>query len=207
MVNNVIFSAENIMDTMGISLSDDYVAEFEPDPSASDITSRFFINSKDNPYSRSIMACDIFENTNNPGFMSLLITTIQDDGSIILKLTMDSPYMKDLMILANQYIKFFKVIENRSKFHKHEFICLEIMTDYTHTDVLTLNRIEIVRLTLSSPYETAFDKRDIIITQTVDNYLAKIGFDSLENELIKKDEHVLFNQVCMQKTIDDMVTI
>lgn len=105
-MNNIVFNAQNIIDTLGINMNDDYNVKFEPDPQSIDITSRFFIDSHANPNSGCYMASDNFENSDTPGFMALLPTTLNWDGLVNLKLETNSAHIRDIMTLVNHYVRF-----------------------------------------------------------------------------------------------------
>lgn len=212
--NNIIFSSENILDTMGISHSDDYAIEFERDYDSYDITANLIISTsktKECSYSSFLMGCTICENSNNPGFMALLKTNIQADGSVTLKVGMNSPKMIELMKLINQYVKFFMIISTFPQFQDDYSIEITITADYTHTDTLTLNCIHLSFLSFISRVKNKnYGYQDVTtnIENTVDEYLLKIGRDKLCNEMKKTTNmDLLFEQVKMQKIIDEMVRI
>jgi len=202
-MNNIVFNAQNIIDTLGINMNDDYNVKFEPDPQSIDITSRFFIDSHANPNSGCYMASDNFENSDTPGFMALLPTTLNWDGLVNLKLETNSAHIRDIMTLVNHYVRFFMVIKDIRVFVGH-FIQLEIMTEYSYTDKLTLDKVELFKLRLDSPYETNYQMKKINVQYEVDEYLSKIGVDKID---LTMDLEALMVLVKMQKTIDSMVKI
>jgi hypothetical protein len=202
--NNVVFSAENIISTLGINLNDDYNVIFEPDPQAIDITSRFFIESKSNPYSGFFIASDNFENSRTPGYIASLPTILTRDGVVTLKLDMNLPEMTKIMKLVNDYVQFFMVITERKGFYVNETIRLEIMTDYKYTDVLLLTNVELFNFILYSPFETNYKNKEISVEDEVNTYLAKLGVDKIDTNT---DVAALMVLVKMQKTLEAMVAI
>lgn len=201
--NNVVFSAENIIDTLGIKVNKDYNVKFEHDPQSIDITSRFFIKSHSNPNSGCYMASDNFENSDTPGFIALLPTTLNWDGVVTLKLETESPQIRDIMTLVNHYVRFLMVIKDIRVFVGH-LIQLEIITEYSYTDKLTLNNVELFKLKIDSPYETNYKMKKINVQYEVDDYLSKIGVDKID---LNMDIDALMVLVKMQKTLDSMVKI
>lgn len=202
-MNNVVFSAENIIATFGIKVNEDYNIKFEPDPQSIDITSRFFIDSHANPNSGCYMVSDNFENSNKPGFVALLGASLSQDGVVTLKLDIESPQIRDIMKLVNYYVRFLMVIKDIRVFVGH-LIQLEIMTEYSYTDKLTLDKVELFKLRLDSPYETNYQMKKINVQYEVDEYLSKIGVDKID---LNMDIEALMVLVKMQKTIDSMVKI
>lgn len=208
--NNVVFSADNIIATLGINVQDDYNVRFEPEPDSIDITSRFFIEKKivekgdTSSYYNLYFASDNFENSNTPGFIALLPTNLTQDGVVTLKLDIDSPKMTCLMSIVNHYLQFFMLIAERKGFYVKETVKLEIMTDYKQNDVLELTNIEPFNLVLYSPFETNHNTKEINIDYIVNNYIEKFGVEKI-------DEHTnissLFELVKMQKTLEAMVAI
>lgn len=204
--NNVVFSAENIISTLGINIQDDYDIKFEPDPSAIDITSRFVIESKSNPYSGFFIASDNFENSKTPGYIASLPTNLTQDGVVTLKLDMNLPEMTKIMKLVNDYVQFFMVIDERKAFYFYvsETVRLEIMTDYKYTDVLLLENIELFNFILYSPLETNYKRKEISIEDVVNTYLSKLGVDKIDHDT---DVDALMVLVKMQKTLEAMEAI
>jgi hypothetical protein len=202
--NNVVFSAENIISTSGISIQDDYNVRFEPDPEAIDITSRFMIESKSNPYSGFYFASDNFENSATPGYIASLPTNLTRDGVVTLKLDMNLPAMTKIMKLVNDYIQFFMVINDQKGFYVHETVRLEIMTDYKYTDVLLLANVELFNFVLYSPFETNHKRKEINIEDFVNTYLSKLGVNKIDDNT---DVNALMVLVKMQKTLEAMVAI
>lgn len=202
--NNVVFSAENIISTLGINLNDDYNVIFEPDPQAIDITSRFFIESKSNPCSGFFIASDNFENSRTPGYIASLPTILTRDGIVTLKLDMHLPEMTKIMKRVNDYIQFFMVINDQKGFYVHETVRLEIMTDYKYTDVLLLTNVELFNFVLYSPLETNYKKKEINIEDFVNTYLSKLGVDKIDTNTAVDALMVL---VKMQKILEAMVAI
>lgn len=202
--NNVVFSAENIISTLGINVNDDYNVRFEPDPEAIDITSRFMIESKSNPYSGFYFASDNFENSATPGYIASLPTNMTQDGIVTLKLDINLPQMIEIMMLVNRYLQFFMVIYDRKGFYVNETVRLEIMTDYKHNDILLLTNIELFNFVLYSPYETNYKNKEINIEDEVNTYLDKIGVEKIETTT---DVDALMVLVRMQKTLEAMVAI
>lgn len=208
--NNVVFSADNIIATLGINIKDDYNVKFELDPDAIDITSRFFIEKKivekggTSSYYNLYFASDNFENSNTPGYIALLPTNLTQDGIATLKLDMNLPEMKKIMTIVNHYLQFFMVISERKGFYVKETVKLEVMTDYKQTDILVITNIELFNFVLYSPFETNYNNKEISIDHVVNTYLAKIGVEKI-------DEHTnissLFELVKMQKTLEAMVSI
>lgn len=204
--NNVVFSAENIISTLGINIQDDYDINFEPDPEAIDITSRFFINKKGvTPSVYSLFfASDNFENSNNPGYVALLPTTLNQDGFVTLKLNAESSKMISLMSIVNHYLKLFMIINERTGFHASETVDLQIMTKYKHTDVLELIDIKLYNMVLYSVFETNYERKEINIDYVVNEFISKIGFEKID---VDTDIDSLTEIVKMQKTLEAMEAI
>lgn len=204
--NNFVFSAENIISTLGINIQDDYDINFEPDPEAIDITSRFFINKKGvTPSVYSLFfASDNFENSNNPGYVALLPTTLNQDGFVTLKLNAESSKMTSLMSIVNHYIKLFMIIESRTGFYASETVDLQIMTHYKHTDVLELIDIKLYNMVLYSVFETNYERKEINIDYVVNEFISKIGFEKID---VDTDINLLTELVKMQKTLEAMEVI
>jgi hypothetical protein len=177
---------------------------FEPDPEAIDITSRFFIESKSNPYSGFYLASDNFENSPAPGYIASLPTKLTRDGVVTLKLDINLPEMTKIMKLVNDYIQFFMVINDQKGFYVHETVRLEIMTDYKYTDVLLLTNVELFNFVLYSPFETNHKIKEINIEDFVNTYLSKLGVDKID---ANTDIVALMVLVKMQKTLEAMVKI
>lgn len=204
--NNVVFSAENIISTLGINIQDDYDINFEPDPEAIDITSRFFINKKGvtpSGYS-SFFASDNFENSDNPGYVALLHTKLTQDGVVTLKLNAESSKMTSLMNIVNHYLKLFMIIDGRTGFYASETVNLQIMTHYKHTDVLELIDIQLYNMVLYSVFETNYERKEINIDYVVNQFISKIGFEKIN---VDTDIDSLTTLVKMQKTLEAMVVI
>lgn len=202
--NNVIFSAANLTSTLGIKIPEQYNIEYEPDPHAADITANFFVNKKNNVHN-NLMAADIFENTDNPGFQALLNCTLSADGSVLFDVEFDSPKMKQLLLLVNRYLQLYKVIADRSGFQVGlEFVRLVIMADYTNSVELSLDRIYISSLQIEVPFETNPNMKIIDIDYVVNDYLEKMELNKLPECI--NFEHLL-TLVKMQKNIDAMVNI
>ena len=198
--NNVVFSAENIISTLGINIQDDYDINFEPDPEAIDITSRFFINKKGvtpSGYS-SFFASD------NSGYVALLHTKLTQDGVVTLKLNAESSKMTSLMSIVNHYIKLFMIIESRTGFYASETVDLQIMTHYKHTDVLELIDIKLYNMVLYSVFETNYERKEINIDYVVNEFISKIGFEKID---VDTDINLLTELVKMQKTLEAMEVI
>jgi hypothetical protein len=204
--NNVVFSAENIISTLGINIQDDYDINFEPDPEAIDITSRFFINKKGvtpSVYS-SFFVSDNFENSDNPGYVALLPTKLTQDGVVTLKLNAESSKMTSLMSIVNHYIKLFMIIEGRTGFYASETVNLQIMTHYKHTDVLELIDIKLDNMVLYSVFETNYERKEINIDYVVNEFISKIGFEKID---VDTDIDSLTELVKMQKILEAMEVI
>ena len=204
--NNVVFSAENIISTLGINIQDDYDINFEPDPEAIDITSRFFINKKGvTPSVYSLFfASDNFENSNNPGYVALLPTTLNQDGFVTLKLNAESSKMISLMSIVNHYLNLFMIINGRTGFYASETVDLQIMTKYKHTDVLELIDIKLYNMVLYSVFETNYERKEINIDYVVNEFISKIGFEKID---VDTDIDSLTEIVKMQKTLEAMEAI
>lgn len=204
--NNVVFSAENIISTLGINIQDDYDINFEPDPEAIDITSRFFINKKGvtpSVYS-SFFVSDNFENSDNPGYVALLPTKLTQDGVVTLKLNAESSKMTSLMSIVNDYLKLFMIIDGRTGFYASETVNLQIMTHYKHTDVLELIDIKLYNMVLYSVFETNYERKEINIDYVVNEFISKIGFEKID---VDTDINLLTELVKMQKTLEAMEVI
>lgn len=204
--NNVVFSAENIISTLCINIQDDYDINFEPDPEAIDITSRFFINKKGvtpSAYS-SFFSSDNFENSDNPGYVALLHTKLTQDGVVTLKLNAESSKMTSLMSIVNHYIKLFMIIESRTGFYASETVDLQIMTHYKHTDVLELIDIKLYNMVLYYFFETNYERKEINIDYVVNEFISKIGFEKID---VDTDIDLLTELVKMQKTLEAMEVI
>lgn len=204
--NNVVFSAENIISTLGINIQDDYDINFEPDPEAIDITSRFFINKKGvtpSVYS-SFFVSDNFENSDNPGYVALLPTKLTQDGVVTLKLNAESSKMTSLMSIVNDYLKLFMIIDGRTGFYASETVNLQIMTHYKHTDVLELIDIKLYNIVLYSVFETNYERKEINIDYVVNEFISKIGFEKID---VDTDINLLTELVKMQKTLEAMEVI
>lgn len=202
-MNNIVFNAQNIIATLGIKVNEDYNVKFEPDLQSIDITSRFFIESHTHFNSGCYMASDNFENSNKPGFVALLGARLSQDGVVTLKLETDSPQILDIMKLVNHYVRFLMVIKDIRVFVGH-LIQLEIMTEYSYTDRLTLHNVELFKLRIDSPYETNYKMKKINVQYEVDEYLSKIDVDKID---LNTDIDALMVLVKMQKTLDSMVKI
>lgn len=204
--NNVVFSAENIISTLGINIQDDYDINFEPDPESIDITSRFFIGKKGvtpSVYS-SFFVSDNFENSDNPGYVALLPTKLTQDGVVTLKLNAESSKLTSLMSIVNHYIKLFMIIESRTGFYASETVDLQIMTHYKHTDVLELIDIKLYNMVLHSVFETNYERKEIIIDYVVNEFISKIGFEKID---VDTDIDSLTELVKMQKILEAMEVI
>lgn len=201
--NIVVLNKENMISAFGITINDDYNIKFEPDSQAIDITSRFFIESHASPYSDAYIASDNFENTDTPGFVALLPTILSKEGVVTLKLTTESPYIKDIMTLVNHYVKFFMVINSTVVLIAHR-IHLEIMADYILNDSVTIGNVKILNLVLNSPYESNIQMKDRYIQDEVNAYLSKIGIDEIN---INTDIDNLMELVKRQLILDCMVKI
>lgn len=204
--NNVVFSAENIISTLGINIQDDYDINFEPDPEAIDITSRFFINKKGvtpSVYS-SFFVSDNFENSDNPGYVALLPTKLTQDGVVTLKLNAESSKMTSLMSIVNHYLKLFMIIDGRTGFYASETVNLQIMTHYKHTDVLKLIDIKLYNMVLYSVFETNHERKEINIDCVVNEFISKIGFEKID---VDTDIDSLTELVKMQKILEAMEVI
>jgi hypothetical protein len=204
--NNVVFSAENIISTLGINIQDDYNVIFEPDPEAIDITSRFFIEKKGetSSYYNLLFASDNFENSDNPGYVALLRTNMTQDGIVTLKLGMNLPQMNKIMTIVNNYIQFFMVITERTGFYARDTVNLKIMTDYKNSAGLELTNIHIYDMVLYSVFETNYEKKEINIEDVVNIYLSKLGVDKIDDNT---DVDALMVLVKMQKILEAMVAI
>lgn len=205
MANNVVFSAENILSTLGITMNDNFNLVFEQDPDAIDITSRFLIESKERKYPY-YFASDNFENSDKPGFMASVSTKMTKDGIVTTLLDFQNPKMIRLMKIVNNYVKIFMAIYDRPCFHHYaaEFLNLQIMTDYDISSGLILRDITLSDLVLVSPFETNHYAKEIAVDYLVNHYTEKLGLANINEDT---DIDKLLVLIRMQKIVDDMVHI
>lgn len=208
--NNVAFTAENIMSSLGMKVDDTYKVNFERDAESCDVTSRLSIENKNH---RHVLLTDNFENATNPGFMGLVKTNMTPDGIVSLAIYMESQDIKDIMVVVNHYVKLFLCITKRTLFMFHEYLELEINATYSQDLILPANNslnisledIKIANLKLTSPFETNICNKTIDLDYFVECYLNKIDPDLV----ITTDTNIteLLELVKTQLIIDAMVDI